>query len=301
MSRHAIRTAVLSLSIVAGLSAVALAPVASATSTPKSTTYYVGLGDSYAAGWQYAGQPANTELHGFANQVDAALAKQGHKMTLENFGCGGATTTSILSTVGCPDPTTGGPTYPTTTQEAAALAFISAHSGHIGLITISIGGNDFDGCVGNSSPAQCVLAAMPTMKANVETLVSDLRTAVGSSVPIIAITYPDSILGEWLNGSAGKGLASLSVTAFQAIINPTLAQAYATQNVSLVDVTTATGAYIPWTKTTKLKPYGKVPVAVADACTITWFCAKAGDIHPTPKGYTVIAGLVEKQYHSLVG
>ena len=46
-----------------------------------------------------------------------------------NFGCGGATTSSILDTVGCPDVlphTTGGQTYPTTTQIAAAEAFLAA-------------------------------------------------------------------------------------------------------------------------------------------------------------------------------
>ncbi len=297
MSRVAFRNVVLSLSLVAGAAAVTVAP--SAGAAKKTTMYYVNLGDSYAAGYQYGGQPATTELHGYANQLDAALAKK-HPMTLENFGCGGATTDSLLNTVNCPDPTTNGPTYTTTSQEAAALAFIAAHPGQIGLITISIGGNDFDGCVGGSNPATCVLDAMPTMKANVEKLSSDLRTAVGSGVPIIGITYPDVVLGEWLQGTNGKSLASLSVTAFKAIINPTLAAAYATYNVSFVDVTTATGAYTPWSKMTKLKPYGKIPVAVANVCELTWFCSIAGDIHPKTAGYKVIAGLLQKQYNTLV-
>jgi lysophospholipase L1-like esterase len=265
-----------------------------ATAAPKKTMYYVALGDSYAEGYQ-PGYTDNSEtLHGYVNQVDALLSKK-QKLTLENFGCGGATSTSILNTVGCNALATNGVAYPTTTQAQAAINFITAHPGQIGLITISIGGNDFDVCVNASDPISCVGTSMPQMKTNIETLASELRTAAGSSVPMIATTYPDSVLGAWVHAPANQSLASESVFAFKAIINPYLSQAYAASNVVFVDVTTATGAYTALSKTTTLKPYGKIPKAVALVCTYTWFCAK-GDIHPTPAGYKFIAGLVAKAY-----
>ena len=77
------------------------------------------------------------------------------RLTLVNFGCGGATTTSLVSSLGCPDVlphTVGGVTYPSTTQEAAALSFLDAHKGHIGLITVSIGGNDVTACAEPGQP-----------------------------------------------------------------------------------------------------------------------------------------------------
>ena len=70
-------------------------------------------------------------------------------------GAAGATTTSIIDTVGCPDVlphTAGARLYPTTTQAAAAEAFLTAHRGHIGLITVSIGGNDVTACAAAGEP-----------------------------------------------------------------------------------------------------------------------------------------------------
>ncbi|HEY5383676.1 MAG TPA: hypothetical protein VIJ56_00440, partial [Acidimicrobiales bacterium] len=79
-----------------------------------SKTYYVSLGDSYSVGYQ----PDRGSTPGYTVVVAKAT-----RLTLVNFGCGGATTTSLVSSIGCPDVlphTTGGVTYPTTTQEAVA-------------------------------------------------------------------------------------------------------------------------------------------------------------------------------------
>src|SRR6202034_1792231 len=106
----------------------------------RTSTYYVSLGDSYSVGYQ----PGKGATPGYATYV----AKHTN-LKLVNFGCAGATTTSLLNTIGCPavlPNTAGGMTYPTTTQIAAATSFISQHKGHIGLITVSIGGNDVVPC-----------------------------------------------------------------------------------------------------------------------------------------------------------
>jgi lysophospholipase L1-like esterase len=259
-----------------------------------SKTYYVSLGDSYSVGYQ----PDRGSTPGYTVVVAKAT-----RLTLVNFGCGGATTTSLASSVGCPDVlphTTGGVTYPTTTQEAAALSFLNAHRGHIGLITVSIGGNDVTACASQANPISCVGTAVAGMKKNVTSLAAALRTAAGPKVPLIGLTYPDVILGSYVyptnpaNASV-LSLAKLSVVAFKSLINPALTKAYGSAQGSLVDVTKATGAYVPLTKTVHSRTYGTIPAAVASVCTLTWFCAQ-GNIHATTKGYTLIGKLVVARY-----
>jgi lysophospholipase L1-like esterase len=290
MGQHGtMRIRVLALAGVAVLTLVAFVPGV-AQARPRAPMYYVSLGDSYSVGYQ----PTLGATPGYTGYVAART-----HLTLVNFGCGGATTTSLLDTIGCPDVlphTAGGTTYPTSTQIAAAEAFISAHRGHIGLITVTIGGNDVVPCAVKPDALSCVLAAVTTIGTNVTTLASDLRTAAGPGVPIVGSTYPDVILGGYVWPSptpspSTLSLAKLSVTAFKSLINPTLAKAYATAGGSFVDVTAATGAYGSLTQTVTTKTYGTIPVPVATVCALTWFCTR-GDIHAHTSGYTLIGKLI---------
>jgi lysophospholipase L1-like esterase len=272
----------------AATSLVALSGVARAGAA--GPTYYVSVGDSYSVGYQ----PGIGATTGYAGYV----TKKTH-LTLANFGCGGATTTSIIDSVGCPDVlphTAGAHLYPTTTQAAAADAFITAHRGHIGLITVSIGGNDVTACAAQASPIPCVATAVTSIDQNVTTLATGLRSAAGPKVPIIGLTYPDVILGDYVYPAqpataARMALAAQSVVAFKTLINPALAKAYAAAGGVFVDVTAATGAYTPLTTTVTVAPYGTIPQAVARVCTLTWFCA-VGNIHATNAGYALIGKLV---------
>ncbi len=286
----------LSIGVVPGALATASTRVLAHHSSPL---FYVALGDSYAQGYQPGFVNGAETLHGYTNQVGPLVVRR-HTLMLRNFGCGGATSSSILLSIGCPAGALAknGVPYPTTTQAAAALAFIATHRGKIGLITLSIGGNDFVSCAGATDAASCLLSVMPSMRANIVTLVAELRTVAGPQVPMIATSYPDVLLGAVLVKPANPVLAQLSVTAFSQIINPNLSAAYATQGVDFIDVTSATGAYIALTQTTSLAPYGVIPVAVANVCTLTWICTR-GDIHPTALGYSLIARLVARQYLKL--
>jgi lysophospholipase L1-like esterase len=271
-------------------------PVAAAS--PRSGIwYYVSLGDSYSVGYQ----PGRGATPGYPAYVAAHTHDR-----LVNFGCGGATTTSIIDTTGCPDPlphTGGAATYPTTTQAAAAEAFIAAHRRHLALVTVSIGGNDVTACALAANPIGCVATAVASIRKNVTALASALRSAAGPDVPLIGLTYPDVILGNYVYPStpptaARVTLAKLSVTAFRSLINPTLQQAYASAGGSFVDVTAATGAYGPLTRTVRIARYGVVPVPVAKVCALTWFCAK-GNIHATDAGYRLIGKLIVATLHRL--
>jgi lysophospholipase L1-like esterase len=283
--------------VVVGLVALPGATQASGAASRAKPTYYVSVGDSYSVGYQ----PGVGATTGYAGYV----TKKTH-LTLANFGCGGATTTSIIDTVGCPDVlphTAGAHLYPTTTQAAAAEAFLTAHRGHIGLITVSIGGNDVTACAAQANPLPCVSTAVTSIDQNVTTLATGLRAAAGPKVPLIGLTYPDVFLGTYvyptLPATAARlALASASVVAFKSLINPALAKAYAAAAGAFVDVTAATGAYTPLTTTVTVAPYGTIPRAVARVCTLTWFCA-VGNIHATNAGYGLIGKLVTARYARL--
>ncbi len=276
-------------------------PAATLPATPgDGKVFYVSIGDSYAAGYQptATGKEGTTSTAGFAYQL-ADKAKLGGKgLTLVNFACSGATTTSLVTEKGC-GPGRLGPgavNYPDQTQAAAAIAFVKQHAAQVGLVTISISGNDVTSCAdaAPSEVASCISTALVKVKTNIGPMLTQLRQAAGPSTKIVGLTYPDVVLGKYVSGEAAdKSLAALSVTAFRSLINPALKAEYATVNATFVDVTAATGAYTPFTQTTTQAPYGTVPVAVAKVCQLTWFC-QFENIHPRADGYAVIADLVAK-------
>jgi lysophospholipase L1-like esterase len=289
--------------------------------TKAALPYYLSLGDSYSIGYQ-PGLPGGGGSPGYT----AVVAKK-EKLQLENFGCGGATTNSILW--GFPDPSVPGsgtaaiPTpgcgdyaatdavqYPTQTQEQAALSFIGtpANFGKVAAVTVSISGNDVTACAGAANAITCVLAAKTAIVANVTQLATDLRSALDtngdSTAKVIGLTYPDVILAATVNpGGAGTAtLATESVAAFDDIINPALSAAYTgVAHGGFVNVTSA-----PYKKATagddssatplvKLAPYGALSPAVWEICKLTYYCSQQ-NIHANSKGYAFIGGLIVTAY-----
>jgi GDSL-like Lipase/Acylhydrolase family/Bacterial Ig domain len=282
--------------LAAGLSSASTSQAASAT-----LPYYLSLGDSYSIGYQ----PGIGGTDGFTGYIAGKL-----QMQAEKFGCGGATTTSMLGSNGCTDPASQNAVPYSNTQEQAALGFIAAHPGVVSLITMSIGGNDFDGC----STAPCVEAAMPVMEANIKSMVSALSTALASAsdvnARIIGLTYPDVELGFYVYptnppSAANVTSAQSSVLAFDDLINPTLSESYASVPIgSFVDVTSAPfgnatqGDDTPLSSTEQVAPYGSQPDAVGEICQLTYFCS-LGNIHANTSGYTFIGQLAVAHYESL--
>jgi lysophospholipase L1-like esterase len=258
----------------------------------QPTRYYVSLGDSYASGYQPT--HGNT-LHGYANQLLPLARHRRDRLQLVNFGCAGATTTSIIHSHGCPKAARAihGPAFHGRTQAAAAERFMRAHRGRIGLVTVSIGGNDVTACARDSDPFGCVNKAIASIKKNVKTLMRGVRKAAGPKAEIVGLTYPDVILGEWVAQPPNQGLAKVSVGAFKSLINPALKARYKAVHGKFVDVTAKTGAYGSLDDMTTLAPYGSIPVPVAKVCTLTFFCER-GDIHPHTSGYALIAKLIAK-------
>lgn len=279
------------LAVLLPLFVLALAPAANAAPKPQ---LYVSLGDSYASGYQP--DVGNTKA-GFVYQVPGLAKQRGYNLKVVNFGCGGATTKSLIYTKGCPKAALGpGAKSYKTTQLKAATKFIKANRKRIALITVSIGGNDVTSCVKSADPITCVGEATNTIKANVSLTAEQLRLAAGPKPLMVGITYPDVVLGAWVNPGtdSSKSLANLSVLAFQSLINPALKESYAKGDGRFVDVTAATGAYGDMSVFESLDPYGSIPKPVADVCKITWYCSK-GDIHANRDGYAVIARMVSEQ------
>jgi lysophospholipase L1-like esterase len=258
--------------------------------------YYLSLGDSYSVGYQPLPVPAATSGY-------TAVVAKATGLRLENFGCAGATTSTVLHSTGCLATAAAASHavhYPTSTQAQAAVAFIDKHKGDIGLITITLGGNDVLRCAGQSDVLSCASSALATAQSDLATLLRQLRAAAGSHVPIIGLTYPDVFLGSWVYppGKGAPSIARLSVGAFQDLLNPALSEAYRQEGAHFVDITAATGGYIPLTTTEDLPPYGTIPVAVARVCTYTWYCA-VGNIHANTAGYAFIGQQIVKEYDRL--
>jgi len=251
-----------------------------ATDKGPAPMFYVSVGDSYAAGFEVgAGSPG-----GFATKVVEGVAPK-YDLILRNFGCGGATTESMMGSIGCTDAldSPGVESYPATTQLAAALGFIHAHHGRIGLITISIGGS---------------ANIVAPIAHNISVIAARLRAAAGKSVPMIGLTYPDVDLADWLSGTSGLQLAEQSIMEFRESINPAWKVAYASSRVTFVDVTAAFGAYVPLTRLVPYSTYGEIPYAVDRICALTGMCTKL-NLHPTDAGYSLIARLIVHAYLKL--
>ena len=317
MRKRPLLTASLAVLIAASMAAIGLVAVpgvsqAAAKHAKKTPLLYLSLGDSYSVGYQ----PPNGTFAGGATAGYTAYVAKKAKMTLENFGCGGATTMSIITAIGCtesgygPVASVNPVPYPTTTQEQAALDFIQANPGKVGLVTISIGGNDVTSCAGAGDTGAiftCIGNADASITANVTGMVSALDAALtannDTTAKIVGLTYPDVILGDWVYPAASpnKSLAGLSVIAFHTFINPTLQSAYLSSATrgSFVNVTEApyklatSGSETPTTVMQKVKGYGTapIPVSVAEICKLTYFCS-LGNIHANDKGYKFIGQLI---------
>lgn len=277
------------------LVAVLAVPAVAQAAKPERNLY-VSLGDSYASGYQpSAPDVGRNTRNGFAYQVPGLAEPRGYKLKLVNFGCGGATTVSLLKrTQDCGRGLgPGGRRYAGTTQLKAATKYIRAHRKKVALITVSIGGNDVTKCAAAPNAVDCVAGVVGDINKNVTKIAKALRTAAGPKPKLVGITYPDVILGAWVANTPDQTLAQLSVAAFQQFINPELKKAYKAGKGKFVDVTAATGAYTPLDQLTDLPPYGAVPQAVADVCNLTYYC-EFGDIHARTSGYKIIAELVAK-------
>lgn len=254
-------------------SASSSAPSPSAGGAAGSRTY-LALGDSLAAGYQ----PGGTELRDTAYPAltAARLGRGGQELTVENLGCSGETTTTLVKGGKCDF--AGG------SQLVAAERYLAANKGTVALVTVDIGGNDLLRCAkGLTVDSACVTQGLGTVRTNLPVIVKRLRAAAGADVPVLVLGY----YNPWLAAKyLGQGQTQLAAAA----------AAFTKLDASIAAATKAAGARFvsldaafQLSDTTPTQFNGKtVPRNVAQVCSLTYTCT-AFDIHLTDEGAATVA------------
>lgn len=270
---------------IAVLAAVLGASPAAASTTkfnpPKN--YYLSLGDSLAFGYQRdllqselrAGTYTPTDFPGFTYRFGAAMQAVDPSLTIVDFGCPGETTASY--TVGCAFqdvdliPLHDG--YPGMSQEQAALAFLKAHHGAVGPITMSLGVNDvtplLTACAANFTMT-CVGPPIIAMGQRLGAILRGLRAAAAPNTEIIVLEYYDPYFVTLLGATADQLALFLDSEIALA------AESAGARLANAFPVINSTGA-----------PLGS---EAANVCYFTLMCP-GGDIHASDVGYAAIAGV----------
>ena len=259
-------------------SAAPAAPAPSASASPSASPstagLYVALGDSLAAGYQ----PGGAELRDTAYPALTAsrLGAGGGELTLENLGCSGETTTSLVKGGKCD--------FAAGSQLEQAEKLLKG-SEDVALVTIDIGGNDLLRCVrgGAQIDTACVKSGVATVQKNLPTILERLRTAAGADVPVLVLGY----YNPWLAAKAldqpvkGVDAAAKAYTGLSAAIEAA-AKKSGTTFVGL-DEAFSTNDTTPTTINGR-----SVPENAAKICTLTNICT-AADIHLTDEGAATVA------------
>ena len=256
---------------------------ASASPTPSASAgaggLYVALGDSLAAGYQ----PGGAELRDTAYPALAAarLEAAGSDLTLENLGCSGETTTSLIK---------GGKCDFAAGSQLEQAEKLLKDSPDVALVTIDIGGNDLLRCVrgGAKVDTACVTEGVATVRKNLPTILTRLHEAAGRDVPVLVLGY----YNPWLAAKAldqpvqGVDAAAKAYTALSTTIEKA-AKSTGTTFVGL-DAAFKTDDTTPTTVNGR-----SVPANAAAICTLTNICT-AADIHLTDEGAATVARVLAR-------
>lgn len=209
---------------------------------------YLSLGDSV---------PMWDGNQSFPNLLTGYFQKDVPHLKLVNMACSGETTDSMMAGSTC---------APGGSQLKNAVDFLRAHQGQIALVTMDIGGNDVVGCVYASYPSTCLTQRLVTMKAHLSFILDALRLAVGFNVPIVGMNVFDPLLGDWLGPGASRTLALQAGLNGVPVLNQAMDMDYGVAAAPVADVQSAFDS----TDMTHFvgSRWGRVPVAVARACTL---------------------------------
>jgi lysophospholipase L1-like esterase len=290
------RTAVLFAAAAVGCAAVAAALPGAAAAKAAHPHYYLALGDSLSQGMQpdLAGVTRDTD-QGYANDLLAIERNRVHNLQLVQLGCGGDTTTSMLTGQGNPDARLLHCDHAGGSQEAAAERFLRMHhrAGEVPLVTVDIGANDVDGCgtVPASQVATCVLTGLAKINQNLPRILAGLKQAAPKGTTFAAMTLYDPFLAYYFApaGSSDNALEPESIVLAR-VLNGDLAAAYAKAGFVTADVADAFDTY---DNTDTVTWEGQqIPIDVSRVCSWTWACQtppSGPNIHANKNGYQVIA------------
>lgn len=265
--------------VVAAISVLVAPGHAEAGADQPAPDYYMALGASLVTG------TGSTNGADYVNDLLAYAQPLIPGLQVENLGCGGETTTTMLQGGHCTK-------YATGSQLGDADAFLRDHPGQVAFVTIDIGADDVLGCTpGQVIDVACFESGLSQVQTNLPQIVAGLRSA-GGTVPIVGMTYYDPYLAFWLNGPSGQQQARESVKLVKQL-NATLKAVYGQYGV------TVASAFKQF-HTTDFKKSGtwdgqQVPANVATICNWTWMCTPGGPtVHANNAGYAQLADAFEK-------
>jgi lysophospholipase L1-like esterase len=292
-------TMVAALMVVPAVAAAATGAAKSPAKPGPTPRYYVALGDSLSQGMQPDAKGLTVDTDdGYVDDIGAWALKRIPTLQVIKLGCGGDTTTSLLTGKGndaaakalhCDRQ--GG------SQLAAAVSFLKSHhaAGEVPLITIDIGANDVDGCVTATNLSACLAAGLNTIKVNTPKILNTLRKAAPKGTKLIAMNLYDPVLGGYFAPSTDPLHAlALASPALTETVNATIDTASKAAGFKVADVGTA----FHTTDTTPVTWEGQtIPADVAYVCSWTWACQtppSGPNIHANRNGYQVIANTFER-------
>lgn len=250
----------------------------------SETVRYLALGDSLSVGFQ----PNKGETDkGYVDVLARRVQDYAPSLRLRNVGCAGETSRSMITGTNSPC------RYRAGSQLRSAVAFLEAHPGQVGFITVDIGVNDLVArCLNGRTgiiDEECADEQRPRLQKRVELIASSLRAAAGPLVPILGMTYHNPFLGFWGLVPGGRAIARADQAEWVEF-NAGLAAAHESGGATLVDVA-ATFRTDDFETIVVVPGRGELPVNVANACRWTWFCSSEffGDPHANNTGYRRIA------------
>ena len=267
--------------IAALLAAIGLVPVSTALASPPPRFnppkgVYLATGDSLTFGYQEAKviaglpdpNPATFDT-GFVNDFASAMGTIRPAQQVIDLGCPGATSSDVVSTVGCPSyPFSLHVNYPTETQLAAALNVLRADRGQVSPITVGIGANDLLHLVsGCDNGVSCIEAGFLGVEHQVVENLDAVLDALSEAAP-----YSEIIVLGVYNPNVLLFSADPMVEQF----NNALAAAAAGHRARFADPFPAINGAIPGNE-------------LESVCTYTAVCGPLQDVHPTDAGYARIA------------
>ncbi|HEX3566369.1 MAG TPA: SGNH/GDSL hydrolase family protein [Acidimicrobiales bacterium] len=259
-------------------------PSGRADAAPTAPAFYLDVGGSASVGFQPTvasprGQPTDS---GYANDLVNAERSIWPTLQLQEVGCPGATTATMLEGGGhC--------AYQDGTQLATAVDFLRDHPTTV-LVTVDLGFNNMRSCiVAGQIDQPCVDQSISLVEQQLPVILSALRAAGSPGLRIVGIGHYDPYLGSYLRGPTGRVLAPESLDAISGL-DQALRSIYAASGIPMADV--AGSFNTASTNPTMMSGVGMVPRDVARICTLTWMCAAkpfGPNQHPNDDGYRVIS------------
>lgn len=272
----------------------------------NETGYYLSLGDSLTVGVQpdENGVPQETQ-DGYTDVLYRSLYDADSTLQHERMGCGGEDTTSFLE--GGNGQCEG--EYGGMSQMGAAKNFLDEHGDRVELVTLTIGGNNFTGCVegldlagadGLTIDVDCVEDGRERIESELPEIAQQLRAAVGKDTQILAMTYYNPFLAALLledeeevesDLPGGEDVVEYATGVLEET-NESMRGTYADAGIDVADVADlfdTSGFDVPEDSETGM------PANVQAVCDWTWMCdtAVGPDIHTNRAGAQEIAELFE--------